>query len=79
MDAACSIVSPIMKFYVENVPVYFPYPYVYEEQYAYMRHLKRAMDRKGQHIPLTVHLYACNLCHQEANACSRCRQALARP
>jgi hypothetical protein len=37
-----------MKFYVENVPVYFPYPFVYEEQYAYMRHLKRAIDRKGK-------------------------------
>jgi DNA excision repair protein ERCC-2 len=36
-----------MKFFVENVPVYFPYPFVYEEQYAYMRHLKRAIDRKG--------------------------------
>ncbi len=44
-----------MKFFVENVPVYFPYPFVYEEQYAYMRHLKRAIERKGyapQHVPL---------------------------
>jgi Rad3-related DNA helicase len=44
-----------MKFFVENVPVYFPYPFVYEEQYAYMRHLKRAIDRKGNaplHLPV---------------------------
>ncbi len=68
-----------MKFYVENVPVYFPYPYVYEEQYAYMRHLKRAIDRKGQDIPPTFARYACNICHQEANACSKCRRAPVRP
>ncbi len=65
-----------MKFYVENVPVYFPYPYVYEEQYAYMRHLKRAIDRKGRDIPLNFALYLCELCPQEANACSRCQRAL---
>jgi DNA excision repair protein ERCC-2 len=37
-----------MKFNVENVPVYFPYPFVYEEQLAYMRALKRAVERKGE-------------------------------
>ena len=43
-----------MKFYVENVLVYFPYPFVYEEQYAYMRHLKRAIDRKGESSALSL-------------------------
>ncbi len=48
-----------MKFFVENVPVYFPYPFVYEEQYAYMRHLKRAIDRKGKNHESIC----CNLLH----------------
>jgi DNA excision repair protein ERCC-2 len=65
-----------MKFFVENVPVYFPYPFVYEEQYAYMRHLKRAIDRKGNDhdcAPCSSHARA-----QAATACSKCRQVPSR-
>ncbi|KAK8693900.1 hypothetical protein V6N13_071467 [Hibiscus sabdariffa] len=36
-----------MKFQIEDVTVYFPYDYIYPEQYAYMIELKRALDAKG--------------------------------
>ncbi|KNC48555.1 TFIIH basal transcription factor complex helicase subunit [Thecamonas trahens ATCC 50062] len=36
-----------MKFYLDGLLVYFPYPRVYPEQYAYMQHLKRALDAGG--------------------------------
>ncbi|RKP03358.1 hypothetical protein CXG81DRAFT_24013 [Caulochytrium protostelioides] len=36
-----------MKFYLDDLPILFPYDYVYPEQYAYMRDMKRALDGKG--------------------------------
>ncbi|KAF1840318.1 TFIIH basal transcription factor complex helicase-like protein subunit [Cucurbitaria berberidis CBS 394.84] len=36
-----------MKFYIDTLPVLFPYPRVYPEQYAYMCDLKRTLDRGG--------------------------------
>lgn len=36
-----------MKFKVEGLDVYFPYEYIYPEQYHYMVELKRALDAKG--------------------------------
>jgi DNA excision repair protein ERCC-2 len=36
-----------MKFYIEEVLVYFPYVHIYPEQYEYMCHLKKALDTKG--------------------------------
>lgn len=36
-----------MRFYIEEVPVYFPYDYIYPEQYEYMVELKRALDARG--------------------------------
>ncbi|KAG8477709.1 hypothetical protein CXB51_027694 [Gossypium anomalum] len=36
-----------MKFQIEDVIVYFPYDYIYPEQYSYMIELKRALDAKG--------------------------------
>ncbi|KAL6056392.1 General transcription and DNA repair factor IIH helicase subunit XPD [Balamuthia mandrillaris] len=36
-----------MKFYLEDLLVYFPYTYIYPEQYSYMLSLKRALDAKG--------------------------------
>ncbi|TYG45008.1 hypothetical protein ES288_D11G140700v1 [Gossypium darwinii] len=36
-----------MKFQIEDVTVYFPYDYIYPEQYSYMIELKRALDAKG--------------------------------
>uniref|UniRef100_A0A061RL20 DNA 5'-3' helicase n=1 Tax=Tetraselmis sp. GSL018 TaxID=582737 RepID=A0A061RL20_9CHLO len=36
-----------MKFSLEGLTVYFPYEYIYPEQYRYMLELKRALDAKG--------------------------------
>ncbi|KAK2768231.1 DNA-dependent ATPase of the nucleotide excision repair factor 4 complex [Arachnomyces sp. PD_36] len=36
-----------MKFFIDDLPVLFPYPRIYPEQYAYMRDLKRTLDVGG--------------------------------
>eukprot|EP00232_Nephroselmis_pyriformis_P011466 CAMPEP_0182884768 /NCGR_PEP_ID=MMETSP0034_2-20130328/19199_1 /TAXON_ID=156128 /ORGANISM="Nephroselmis pyriformis, Strain CCMP717" /LENGTH=743 /DNA_ID=CAMNT_0025017989 /DNA_START=145 /DNA_END=2373 /DNA_ORIENTATION=+ len=36
-----------MKFKLEDITVYFPYEYIYPEQYRYMLELKRTLDAKG--------------------------------
>ena len=36
-----------MKFILDGLPVIFPYDYIYPEQYAYMRDLKRSLDSNG--------------------------------
>ena len=36
-----------MKLNVEGLLVYFPYDYIYPEQFSYMLELKRALDAKG--------------------------------
>lgn len=36
-----------MKFELEGLTVYFPYEYIYPEQYRYMQELKRGLDAKG--------------------------------
>ena len=36
-----------MKISVDGLLVYFPYDYIYPEQYAYMLELKRGLDAKG--------------------------------
>lgn len=33
-----------MKFQLDEVTVYFPYEYIYPEQFRYMQELKRALD-----------------------------------
>ena len=35
-----------MKFQLDEVTVYFPYEYIYPEQFRYMQELKRALDCK---------------------------------
>ncbi|KAK4535661.1 hypothetical protein CDCA_CDCA05G1686 [Cyanidium caldarium] len=35
---------------IDNLRVYFPYDYIYPEQYAYMQELKRALDANGHCI-----------------------------
>jgi hypothetical protein len=35
---------PGMKFWIDELPVLFPYPHVYPEQVAYMRDIKRTLD-----------------------------------
>ncbi|KAL1457434.1 hypothetical protein WDU94_007667 [Cyamophila willieti] len=36
-----------MKLMIDDLPVFFPYEYIYPEQYAYMLELKKALDAKG--------------------------------
>ncbi|XP_070578427.1 general transcription and DNA repair factor IIH helicase subunit XPD-like [Ptychodera flava] len=36
-----------MKLNIDGLLVYFPYDYIYPEQYTYMQELKRALDAKG--------------------------------
>ena len=36
-----------MIFNLEGLTVYFPYEYLYPEQYRYMLELKRALDAAG--------------------------------
>ncbi|XP_043252831.1 general transcription and DNA repair factor IIH helicase subunit XPD [Colletes gigas] len=39
-----------MKISVDGLLVYFPYDYIYPEQYAYMLELKRGLDAKGHSL-----------------------------
>lgn len=34
------------RFWLDGIQVYFPYPYIYPEQYNYMLHLKQTLDSK---------------------------------
>lgn len=36
-----------MKFFIDDLPVLFPYPRIYPEQYAYMCDLKQTLDAGG--------------------------------
>lgn len=36
-----------MKFYIDNLPIIFPYDRIYPEQFAYMCDLKRTLDATG--------------------------------
>ncbi|KAF9053674.1 DNA repair helicase [Hymenopellis radicata] len=36
-----------MKFYIDNLPIIFPYDRIYPEQYAYMCDLKKTLDAMG--------------------------------
>ena len=36
-----------MKFQLEGLTVFFPYEFIYPEQYQYMLELKHALDAKG--------------------------------
>uniref|UniRef100_A0A668W3E1 General transcription and DNA repair factor IIH helicase subunit XPD n=1 Tax=Oreochromis aureus TaxID=47969 RepID=A0A668W3E1_OREAU len=39
-----------MKLNIEGLLVYFPYDYIYPEQYSYMLELKRTLDAKGHGV-----------------------------
>lgn len=41
-----------MLFQVDDLPIHFPYPYVYPEQYAYMAALKRTLDAHVNQIAI---------------------------
>ncbi|KAJ3670316.1 hypothetical protein LUZ60_010640 [Juncus effusus] len=36
-----------MKFQIDELMVYFPYPHIYPEQFEYMTELKRSLDARG--------------------------------
>lgn len=40
----------MVRFEVDGLEVFFPYDYVYPEQYAYMRQLKASLDAKGHSV-----------------------------
>jgi hypothetical protein len=44
------------RFYLEDLLVYFPYTYIYPEQYSYMLALKRSLDANVPPATLS-HLY----------------------
>ena len=56
-----------MKFQIEGLTVYFPYEYIYPEQYQYMRELKHALDAKG-HCLLEVTLL-CPASYHSVQSC----------
>ncbi|CUM46745.1 unnamed protein product [Debaryomyces fabryi] len=39
-----------MKFYIDDLPILFPYPRIYPEQYAYMCDIKKTLDVGGNCI-----------------------------
>ena len=39
-----------MRFHLDGLEVFFPYDFVYKEQYTYMLELKRALDARGDAI-----------------------------
>jgi Rad3-related DNA helicase len=43
-----------MKLFVEELPVLFPYDYIYPEQYQYMLHLKATLDGSRGHCLLEM-------------------------
>ncbi len=53
VSAASLLISPAiniehkMKLNIDGLLVYFPYDYIYPEQYAYMQELKRSIDARG--------------------------------
>lgn len=63
-----------MKIDVDGLPVFFPYDYIYPEQYAYMLQLKQCLDAKGHGVlempsgtGKTVTLLSLILAYQKAN------------
>lgn len=67
-----------MKFKLEGLTVYFPYEYIYPEQYEYMLELKRTLDTKGHcllEMPTgtgkTITLLSLITSYQMANSCGK--------
>nr|XP_027202812.1 general transcription and DNA repair factor IIH helicase subunit XPD-like [Dermatophagoides pteronyssinus] len=40
----------MVVFNIEELKIFFPYDYIYPEQYVYMRHLKTTLDTKGHGV-----------------------------
>lgn len=45
-SAACSSLLFDSRLNIDGLLVYFPYDYIYPEQYSYMLELKRTLDAK---------------------------------
>lgn len=56
-----------MRLMVDGLEVYFPYEYIYPEQYAYMVELKKAIDAKG-HCLLEMPSGTNGLCNSLENS-----------
>ena len=39
-----------LRLNIDGLLVYFPYDYIYPEQYSYMMELKRTLDAKVRHL-----------------------------
>ena len=49
-----------MRFKLEGLNVFFPYEYIYPEQFQYMLELKHALDAKGHCLLEVFHsFYRC--------------------
>jgi hypothetical protein len=59
-----------MKFILEGLTVYFPYEFIYPEQYRYMLELKRSLDAGG-HCLLEVCVCVCAGVVGRQQACGR--------
>lgn len=46
-DALVFSQAKLMKFFIDDLPIVFPYDRIYPEQYAYMCDLKRTLDATG--------------------------------
>jgi hypothetical protein len=58
-----------LQFSLEGLVVYFPYEYIYPEQYRYMLELKRALDAKGHCLLEVRRAAACGGMHASGGAC----------
>lgn len=46
---------------IDGLLVYFPYDYIYPEQYSYMLELKRTLDAKVGAVYVSVYVARCNI------------------
>lgn len=49
-SVSAASVRGVMRINIDGLPVYFPYPRLYPEQYEYMCELKKTLDAKGHCI-----------------------------
>ncbi|KAH9368465.1 hypothetical protein HPB48_012605 [Haemaphysalis longicornis] len=73
-DSCCQSAADATTIDVDGLPVFFPYDYIYPEQYAYMLQLKQCLDAKGHGVlempsgtGKTVTLLSLILAYQKAN------------
>ena len=75
LTKALSCTCATMIFELEGLRVYFPYDYIYPEQYKYMVELKRGLDAKARVWPAVVNVLAARCCPSAAPsalaACAR--------